>query len=176
MEEPLRKLLAISLAWALYSTGTLAASGRHSSSHSYSHRSHKSRSETKESKPVQVRSYRRKDGTLVHAYDRRLPGTATDTASHYHPFRRGHLAEGYAAHPTVARDSHGRIKRSKASRGAFTREHPCPSTGKTSGRCSGYIVDHVTPLECGGADSPSNMQWQTTADAKAKDKTERYCR
>jgi hypothetical protein len=30
--------------------------------------------------------------------------------------------------------------------------------------------------QCGGADAPSNMQWQTVADAKAKDKTERACR
>jgi hypothetical protein len=28
------------------------------------------------------------------------------------------------------------------------------------------------PLKRGGADSPSNMQWQTTAAAKAKDKIE----
>jgi hypothetical protein len=28
------------------------------------------------------------------------------------------------------------------------------------------------PLKRGGRDAPSNMQWQTTAAAKAKDKTE----
>jgi hypothetical protein len=56
------------------------------------------------------------------------------------------------------------------------RQHPCPSTGRTSGRCPGYVVDHVRPLECGGADAPSNMQWQTIAEGKAKDKTERLCR
>jgi hypothetical protein len=37
----------------------------------------------------------------------------------------------------------------------------------------GYVVDHVVPLACGGADSPSNMQWQIKAEAKAKDKWER---
>jgi len=37
----------------------------------------------------------------------------------------------------------------------------------------GYVVDHVVPLACGGEDAPRNMQWQTKADAKAKDKTER---
>ena len=36
-----------------------------------------------------------------------------------------------------------------------------------------YVVDHVTPLACGGRDDASNMQWQTTADAKAKDRFER---
>jgi hypothetical protein len=48
--------------------------------------------------------------------------------------------------------------------------------GKTSGRCPGYVVDHVKALECGGVDEPSNMQWQTIAAGKAKDKTERNCR
>jgi hypothetical protein len=38
------------------------------------------------------------------------------------------------------------------------------------------VIDHVNPLECGGADAPFNMQWQTIADGKAKDKTERNCR
>ena len=37
----------------------------------------------------------------------------------------------------------------------------------------GHVVDHVIPLACGGADSPSNMQWQTLAEGKAKDKWER---
>ena len=38
---------------------------------------------------------------------------------------------------------------------------------------SGYVIDHIVPLACGGADVPSNMQWQTVAAAKAKDKVER---
>jgi hypothetical protein len=41
-----------------------------------------------------------------------------------------------------------------------------------SGACKGYVVDHIVPLKRGGADDPSNMQWQTTAAAKAKDKIE----
>jgi hypothetical protein len=35
------------------------------------------------------------------------------------------------------------------------------------------VIDHVNPLACGGADAPSNMQWETAAEAKAKDRTER---
>lgn len=55
----------------------------------------------------------------------------------------------------------------------FKKLHPCPATQKSYGPCPGYIVDHIIALACGGPDDPSNMQWQTVADAKAKDKWER---
>jgi hypothetical protein len=55
----------------------------------------------------------------------------------------------------------------------FKHDHPCPATGKSKGPCKGYVIDHVEPLACGGADHPSNMQWQTVAEAKSKDKWER---
>ena len=66
----------------------------------------------------------------------------------------------------------GRIVRSSTARHRFQKSHPCPSTGKTTGACPGYVIDHVKPLKRGGSDDPSNMQWQTTAAAKAKDKVE----
>jgi hypothetical protein len=66
--------------------------------------------------------------------------------------------------------SHRTTKRDPAQRRAFQHSHPCPSTGKTSGACPGYVLDPVVPLKRGGPDRPSNMQWQTTAEAKAKDK------
>jgi hypothetical protein len=73
---------------------------------------------------------------------------------------------------SCTRDSRGRIKRSANAKRHFQNTHPCPSTGKKTGACPGYVVDHVTPLKRGGADSPSNMEWQTEAQAKAKDKVE----
>jgi hypothetical protein len=73
---------------------------------------------------------------------------------------------------TCVRDSQRRIKRSKAAKTAFHRSNPCPDSGKTSGPCSGYVIDHGVALKRGGADSPSNMQWQTEAEAKAKDRVE----
>ena len=134
------------------------------------------------SKPVHVRGYTKKDGTYVAPYDRSAPGTpVTERAStpEYRsprPYRIGHAAEGYTVDSSVRVSSHGKIKRSAAAKDDFKREQPCPFNGKTSGSCPGYVIDHVNPLECGGADNPSNMQWQTIAAGKAKDKTERLCR
>ena len=68
----------------------------------------------------------------------------------------------------VARDKHGHIKRSREARAEFVRSHPCPSAGRTRGACPGYQVDHRQALACGGADDPSNMQWLSTAQHKAK--------
>ena len=70
------------------------------------------------------------------------------------------------------RDSHGKIKRSPKAKDDFKKSHPCPSTGKTYRVCPGYVVDHVVPLKRGGADAPSNMQWQTKEEAKQKDRWE----
>jgi hypothetical protein len=67
----------------------------------------------------------------------------------------------------TARDSRGRIRRSESAKRAFMRQ-----TGYPHGR-PGYVIDHRTALACGGADAPSNMQWQTRAESKAKDRTER---
>jgi hypothetical protein len=59
----------------------------------------------------------------------------------------------------------------------FQREHPCPSTGLTTGPRHGYRKDHVVPLAYGGPDAVENMQWQTVGEAKAKDRREaRVCR
>jgi hypothetical protein len=63
--------------------------------------------------------------------------------------------------------------RSRATRAAFQASHPCPANGHRRGACPGFVVDHVTPLCAGGADAPSNMQWQTIDAARAKDRAER---
>lgn len=36
----------------------------------------------------------------------------------------------------------------------------------------GYVVDHICALSCGGLDITTNMQYQTIADSKLKDKWE----
>lgn len=66
-----------------------------------------------------------------------------------------------------------RIERSAAEVMAFKRHNPCPANGERRGACPGYVIDHIQALACGGADATSNMQWQTVAEGKAKDKWER---
>src|SRR5215468_10101730 len=86
-------------------------------------------------------------------------------------------SSSYRRPPSAAgRNSYGRTKRSHSARSAFVHQNPCPATGKTAGSCPGYVVVHTVPLRCGGADDPSNMQWQTKAAAKAKARAERHCK
>lgn len=70
------------------------------------------------------------------------------------------------------RDKYGHIQRSASTKAKFKKLHPCPSTGLSHGACKGYVIDHIVALKRGGADAPYNMQWQTSAEAKAKDKWE----
>lgn len=76
-------------------------------------------------------------------------------------------------HADIIRDKHSRIARSQEAKKLFKLKHPCPANGLRTGPCPGYVIDHVVALACGGPDTPGNMQWQTKAAAKAKDKWER---
>lgn len=77
----------------------------------------------------------------------------------------------------VLTPSFAKTPRSSAAKAEFMRLHPCPSTGLHRGSCPGWIIDHIDPLCNGGRDHHSNMQWQTVAEAKEKDKWERkICR
>lgn len=67
--------------------------------------------------------------------------------------------------------------RSEAAKTVFRHANPCPGgpdRGSTR-RCRGYVIDHVCPLACCGPDAPQNMQWQTAAASKAKDRWELDC-
>jgi hypothetical protein len=123
-------------------------------------------------KTEHVGGYQRKDGKYVKPYDRHPSGTKPEKQSHSHT---GSVKQGHTGSPhtsTAQHDQHERIKRSAHAKDEFKRAHPCPSTSRRTGACPGYVIDHVQPLKRGGADDPSNMQWQTVADAKAKDKWE----
>lgn len=104
-----------------------------------------------------------------------VPSIASARSHASHPSRSpSHSARSYSgghhggrrAAVGVPRDSHGKIKRSETAKDEFKKE-----TGYPHGR-PGYVVDHITPLARGGADSPGNMQWQTKEEARAKDKVE----
>lgn len=73
---------------------------------------------------------------------------------------------------TCPRDDLGRIQRSASAKADFKRAQPCPSTLQPRGACPGYVIDHIIALKRGGADDPANMQWQTVAEARAKDRWE----
>lgn len=165
--------------------------GAHSSSHrsgkSGSHTSRRSGSRTKHfssghssprasaragrvnaSSESSVRSYYKKDALSVNSYQapNKNNGNQDAKATPQTTHHNSSYAQG------IKRDSHGKIARSQQAKDDFKKLHPCPSTGRSSGACPGYVIDHVKPLKSGGADAPSNMQWQTKAEAKSKDKWE----
>ena len=127
-------------------------------------------------KTIHVKGYTKKDGTYVKPHDRKAPGSSdSSTASPPAPKKETTPSVSHASatvhNPNRCedcdRDSHGRIVRSKDAKKAFMK-----ATGFPHGR-PGYVIDHVLPLACGGADLPSNMQWQTVTEARSKDKIER---
>jgi hypothetical protein len=119
-----------------------------------------------------VREYTRKDGTVVRAHER-SSRASTRKEPQSHPAASPGPSHTKAYCASCERNESGKIQRSASAKREFERANPCPATGRTSGSCSGYVIDHVKPLACGGADDPSNMQWQTVAEGKAKDRTER---
>jgi hypothetical protein len=126
---------------------------------------------------VSVKGYTRKDGTYVAPYTRSKPGegdsfsssqssSGSGLTSHRAPSSYHLPSAYYLASAPGARDGDGRLVRNEAAKREFLRQTDYPH-----GR-PGYVVDHIVPLKRGGCDCPSNMQWQTVAEAKAKDKWE----
>jgi hypothetical protein len=133
-----------------------------------------------EQKTVHVKGYTKKDGTYVAPHERKAPspkgsssgsassGSTSSTSSRStSSSSSGKTQTKQSSAATQPRDSNGRFARSETGKHDFER-----LTGYPKGR-PGYIVDHIVPLACGGPAAPSNMQWQTVADAKAKDAVER---
>jgi len=118
-------------------------------------------------KTVHVKGYTKKDGTYVAPHDRSAPkehaAGQPKGPKEPQPATTASTSSASADH----RDQNGKIVRSEAAKSAFMRQTHYPH-----GR-PGYVVDHIVPLACGGADDPTNMQWQTIEQAKAKDKIER---
>lgn len=57
------------------------------------------------------------------------------------------------------RDDHGRIVRRADVLAAYKHQHPCPATGRSTGACPGWSVNHVIPMAAGGCDAVDNLQW-----------------
>jgi len=133
-------------------------------------------------KTVHVKGYTKKDGTKVKPHDRKAPKTEGTSDEKKSKTKAPKTTKTPKA-PKVSlastsgtrsdrcdncdRDEHGKIVHSGKAKDGFKR-----ATGYPHGR-PGYVIDHIQPLACGGADVPSNMQWQTKADATTEDKTER---
>jgi hypothetical protein len=154
-------------------------SSRSYSSRSYS--SHSYRTRSSRYRPGYLSADPLRNSPMRQSNTRRLSASAslrstsprvhhTSGLRHNRPIHIASLRKSSVIYP---RSSNHHRKRSEAAKDAFKREHPCPSTGKRSGPCPGYVIDHIQPLSKGGADAPANMQWQTTAAAKAKDRWER---
>ena len=120
-------------------------------------RGHSSTSNYSSSKSTYSKSYKASKSTSTKYKATKSPKKTSYNTSGKHK-------KTYCA--TCARDNKGKIKRSQAARKIFEKQ-----TGYPHGR-PGYVIDHIKPLKEGGADDPSNMQWQTKAEAKAKDKVE----
>jgi hypothetical protein len=58
-----------------------------------------------------------------------------------------------------ARLADGTIRRRSDVLTAYKKAHPCPVTGKSTGACPGWSVNHIIPLASGGCDAVSNMMW-----------------
>jgi hypothetical protein len=117
-------------------------------------------------KAVHVKEYQKKDGTTVKAHDRAASKSKTAKQAKEKTSAKRPLADSPSS-SSVKRDSNGRIERSEAAKHQFE-----VRSGYPHGR-PGYVIDHIKPIACGGADAPSNMQWQTVAEGKEKDKWER---
>lgn len=105
----------------------------------------------------------KKDGTLDMRYKenrQRYPYTQTNTGVNQFQSSTNNK------YTIVKRDAKGKIIRSQAAKNEFKRQ-----SGYPKGR-PGYVIDHIKPLKKGGCDCPENMQWQTVAEAKAKDRWE----
>src|SRR5215467_884974 len=102
-----------------------------------------------------------------------MPGNRVPTETHRRRALCGRIVIAIAVALSATSHALASERRSHAVASEFQHEHPCPSTGSRAGRAQDIGNDHIVPLACGGPDAVSNLQWQTIADARAKDAWER---
>lgn len=71
------------------------------------------------------------------------------------------------------RDAGGEILRDSKVITAYRKVHKCPSTGKYTGACPDYALNHMVPLACGGCDAVWNMSWMRNDIKALEDRVER---
>jgi 5-methylcytosine-specific restriction endonuclease McrA len=157
-------VLSVSLLVAV--TSAADAQRRGGGSRSHSSRSYSSHTYRAPRASYSTRGYRAPRASYRTSTSRRY-GTHVTTRARSAPRAHAYTPRISRQSVRVARDSRGRIRRSESAKRAFLRQ-----TGYPHGR-PGYVVDHIVPLACGGADAPSNMQWQSREAARAKDRVER---
>lgn len=79
----------------------------------------------------------------------------------------------YCGVENIKRDGKGQIIRRADVIRAFRKLYPCDATGKTTGACPGWAINHTLPISQGGCDSVSNLDWMPTAIKSCAGK---YCR
>lgn len=84
----------------------------------------------------------------------------------------GAIVTASAVDEELQRDLDGKLHRSQSTLIQFQKLHPCPSTGKPTGSCPGFVKDHVIPLACGGPDLPNNLMWSEHDWSIVRDKQE----
>jgi hypothetical protein len=80
----------------------------------------------------------------------------SSSGSHNHSKSSG--SHSTSGHRNKHGHGHGHIERGAQAEDEFMQSHPCPSTGKASRSCPGYVIGR-------GGDDPSNLQWQATQAA-----------
>lgn len=160
-----KSFLIIFITCFLILPASVGARGGHGSGARSSH------SRSTSSRSVSVKSYHSKSGKSVKPYKRSVPSSNSRL---HHGVSKSRVPKASSGTNKgvkekvvgVTREKNGKIARSSKAKNDFMKQ-----TGYPNGR-PGYVVDHKVSLKHGGADSPSNMQWQTKAEAKAKDKIE----
>ena len=159
-----------------YAYGRAGGAGGHSSGSSGSHSSgsgsgHSSGSSSHSSNSGSHSSGSGISHSSTHSSNN-FPGHSTSSGRAFTPtahmisrlsgfsYHTAHAATGFLG----ARDASGRIIRNEATKREFMQ-----SSGYQHGR-PGYVVAPINPLKTGGTDTAANMEWQSVANAKARDR------
>src|SRR6266850_2386322 len=163
-----RSLVLLPVIWFLQHS--LYAQKGHTSHPKTSSSKSSSSKSSSSSKPVHVKEYKLKHGTVVRAHGRSAPGTKppkTSTPKTPRVQNAAKLTNGTTSEPSPAAINElefgsfticRRSRFSSTNQAKRRRTKAFHDTDRMSEGTEGLVVDHIVPLECGGADAPSNTQ------------------